>query len=317
MTSDADIPIIGLADLWSPDRARRAAVAAEIGAACRGLGFFLVRDHGVAPAVRDGAFGAARWFFAQSAADKEACAIEQSPHNRGYVRLGAETLDPASGQADAKEAFNIGLELAADDARVLAGEPFRGVNLWPDAPAFRSASLAYFEAVWALGVRLHSAFALDLGLEEPWFAPHFNAPMATLRMLRYPPGGDGFGAGAHTDYGSATLLATNGAPGLQVRTRAGAWIDAPHAPNTFIVNIGDCLMRWTNDVYVSTPHRVRAPDIERLSIAFFLDPNPDSMITPLPPCVTAERPPGYPPIRAAAYLAERLDATYAHRAADP
>jgi isopenicillin N synthase-like dioxygenase len=81
--------------------------------------------------------------------------------------------------------------------------------------------------------------------------------MATLRLLHYPappPGSDPqTGAGAHTDYGNLTLLATDDVGGLEVRTRAGEWIEAPVVPGAFIVNIGDCLMRWTNDVYVSTP----------------------------------------------------------------
>jgi isopenicillin N synthase-like dioxygenase len=88
-------------------------------------------------------------------------------------------------------------------------------------------------------------------------------------------------------------------------------------PGAFIVNIGDCLMRWTNDVYASTPHRVihKAPR-ERLSLAFFLDPNPDAVIAALPACVSGERPARYPVTTGAAYLRERLDATYAHRASN-
>ncbi len=315
------IPVISLADLDSKDRAARERLAAEIGAACRGPGFMIVTDHGVPQGLRDGVFDAAKAFFAKPNAVKDALSIEHSPHNRGYVRLGGERLDPQSGAVDSKEAFNIGLDLPADDPRVLAGEPFRGVNLWPEDASFREATLAYFNAAWDLGVRLHRAFSIDLGLpDENWFAPHFTAPMATLRLLRYPAGGDSgeIGAGAHTDYGSVTLLATDGVAGLQVRPRDAKaygrnWIDAPNVPGGLVVNIGDCLMRWTNDVYVSTPHRVLAPPAERLSIAFFLDPNPDSDITPLPSCVSAGRPAAYPPINGADYLAERLNATYDHR----
>jgi isopenicillin N synthase-like dioxygenase len=84
-------------------------------------------------------------------------------------------------------------------------------------------------------------------------------------------------------------------------------------PNAFFCNIGDCLMRWTNDIYVSTPHRVRIPDSERHSIAFFLDPNPDADVTVLPACVTDDRPVKYPPTTGAAYLTERLDATQEFR----
>ncbi|WP_372890948.1 isopenicillin N synthase family dioxygenase [Rhodosalinus sp.] len=284
-------------------------VAREIGAACRGPGFFLLTGHGIAPALIEAVFAQAARFFAAPEAEKVPLSILANPHNRGWAAEGAEALDPASGQADRKEAFNIGLDLAADDPRVLAGEPFRGVNLWPDQPGFREAMLAYYDAALALGVDLHRAFARDLKLPEDWFAPHFSAPMATLRLLSYPaaqgtPGE--IGAGAHTDYGSVTLLLTDGEPGLQIRPRGAGWTGVPHLPGAVIVNIGDCLMRWTNDTYVSTPHRVLPPERARRSVAFFLDPDPEARIAPLP----GTGAPKYPPVTGAAYLRARLEATY-------
>jgi isopenicillin N synthase-like dioxygenase len=94
----------------------------------------------------------------------------------------------------------------------------------------------------------------------------------------------------------------------------GGWIAAPHVPDAFICNVGDCLMRWTNDVYVSTPHRVvNRGGRERYSVAFFLDPNPDAEVACLPTCVSATQPARYPPIAGADYLRGRLDATYSFR----
>jgi isopenicillin N synthase-like dioxygenase len=96
----------------------------------------------------------------------------------------------------------------------------------------------------------------------------------------------------------------------------GDWLDAPNTPefrNALICNIGDCLMRWTNGVYVSTPHRVARPVAERYSIAFFLDGNPDAVVEPLASCVSPERPAKFPMTTVGAYLRERLDATYQHR----
>ena len=118
------------------------------------------------------------------------------------------------------------------------------------------------------------------------------------------------GAGAHTDYGNVTLLATDGVAGLQVRRRDGQWLDVPTLPGAFVCNIGDCLMRWTNDVYVSTPHRVAAPEQERYSIAFFLDPNPDALVQAIPSCVPAGEAPRYATVTAAEYLQQRFAATY-------
>lgn len=110
------------------------------------------------------------------------------------------------------------------------------------------------------------------------------------------------------------MLATDTVGGLQIRRRDGVWIDAPHVPGALICNIGDCLMRWSKDVYVSTPHRVASPNAIRYSIAFFLDANPDALVECLPSCQSAERPARYPPITSAQYLKSRLDATYASRA---
>jgi len=157
---------------------------------------------------------------------------------------------------------------------------------------------------------LHRAIALDLDLPEHYFAPYLDEPLATLRMLRYPGGGgDGIGAGAHTDYGSLTVLYSDGEPGLQVQPRDKDWIDVPSIPGAFIINIADCLMRWTNDIYVSTPHRVKIPKNTRRSLAFFLDPNPNAVIEALPGTGDAK----YPPVTGAEYLKMRLDATYSEK----
>jgi isopenicillin N synthase-like dioxygenase len=310
------IPTIDLSDLGRSAEFDQH-LAREIGAAARGIGFFAVTNHGVPAELVASMVAAARRFFRRPAGEKQALSIRHSPHNRGYVGLSEEALDPSRG-ADVKEAFNIGLDLAADHPEVLAKAPFRGVNLWPDDTDFRRTALAYFDAVWRLGVRLHHPIALDLGLDPGWFDASLDAPLATLRLLRYPPaapGGEAAGAGEHTDYGNITLLMTDDAGGLEVKSRDGVWIAVPHVPGAFIINIGDCLMRWTNDVYVSTPHRVThtAPR-ERISLAFFLDPNPDAAIEALPTCVSPSRPARYRATTGAAYLKERLDATYAHRA---
>ncbi|TVP72656.1 MAG: isopenicillin N synthase family oxygenase [Rhodobacteraceae bacterium] len=284
--------------------------ARALGATCRETGFFLLTGHGIAPELIAQVFGQAQGFFALPETAKRPLSIASNPHNRGWAYLGSESLDESSGQIDRKEAFNIGLDLAPDDPRVLRGEPFRGVNLWPDLLEFRPVMLDYFNAVWGLGVALLEPVARDLGLPPQHFAPHFDAPMATLRLLSYPAasGASGeIGAGAHTDYGALTLLLTDGAPGLQVRPRGGDWQDVPHVPGAFVVNIGDCLMRWTNDIYVSTPHRVLPPPRPRQSVAFFLDPNPDAQITALPGTGAAK----YAPTTGAAYLQSRLSATYA------
>ncbi len=280
--------------------------AHALGKACRETGFFLLSGHGVDPDLITRVFSASDQFFALPEAEKAALDMRNNPHNRGWVAFGAERLDDKSGQPDQKEAFNIGLDLAADDPRVLANEPFRGVNIWPDLPGFSETLLEYYDAVLQVGLNLHRAVAQDLGLDPQYFAPHFEVPMAFLRLLHYPAGQHGIGAGAHTDYGSITLLLTDGEPGLQVRPRGGDWMDVPDIKGAFVVNIGDALMRWSNDIYVSTPHRVLPPKHERRSIAFFMEPSPETLIAALP----GTGAPNYPPIRMGDYLRARLDATH-------
>ena len=289
--------------------------ASLIGDAARNVGFFYVAGHGIDPALIETVFAGSARFFALPVEVKQRQSIQRSAHNRGYVAISEESLDPTK-PADLKEAFNIGLDLAATDPRVVAGEPFRGVNLWPEIPGWRETILTYFDEVWAVGMRLHRAIARDLGLGSDFFEDKLDQPMATLRLLHYPPqpeapAKDQIGAGAHSDYGNITLLLTDEVGGLEVRKRDGEWIAAPHVPGAFICNIGDCMMRWTNDVYVSTPHRVvNRGGRERYSVAFFLDPNPDVQIACLPTCASADRPPRYAPITAADHLRARLDATY-------
>jgi isopenicillin N synthase-like dioxygenase len=307
------LDVIDLAGLGLQDPAAVRRVAAELGRACRKVGFFYIRNHGVPDALMSGMFACSEAFFAAPRAVKDALAIKRSRHNRGYVGIATESLNLV--QADLKEAFNIGLDLPADDPEVLAGKPFRGVNLWPQTPNFRDTALGYFHALWRLGLDLHLAIAGDLGLPPNFFADKFDRPMATLRLLHYPPRdadqGSLPGAGEHTDYGSLTILLTDDAGGLEVRRRDGAWIKAPPIPGAFICNIGDCLMRWSNDTYVSTPHRVTSPPRrDRYSVAFFFDPNPDALIECLPGCSAPGQLPKYPPILAANYLTQRLVATY-------
>jgi isopenicillin N synthase-like dioxygenase len=307
------LPIVDLASSRENDEVSLTRIAAEIGAACRDVGFFYAINHGVDKKLFAEAFTQSHCFFALPLADKRRLAIEKIGGNRGYSGLLHEALDPARGP-DMKEAFNIGLELASDHPELIAGKPFRSPNAWPGLPGFRETLLAYYDACAALGARLHRAFAKDLGLKPDFFTDKFDRPMATLRFLHYPAPSRGSdpktGAGEHTDYGNLTLLATDDVGGLEVRTRAGQWIAAPVVPGAFIVNIGDCLMRWTNNVYVSTPHRVvNRSAKERYSIAFFYDPNPDAIVETIPSCLREGEVKRYPPILAADYLKMRLDAS--------
>jgi isopenicillin N synthase-like dioxygenase len=314
-TATGAIPVIDLTGFRSGDRGAFERVAVELGSAARGIGFFSIVEHGIPLDLIAAAFAEARWFFALPASEKERISVRNSKDYRGYVRIGEETLDPTKAP-DVKECFNAGPDLSASDPDVVAGKPFAAVNQWPDSATFVATLKAYHAANLDLVVRLHRALAFDLGADETYFDARFSHAVGILRLLRYPPhpgtfDGSQYGAGAHTDYGNLTLLAQDATGGLEVRARDGAWIAVPPIAGAFVCNIGDCLMRWSNDVYVSTPHRVvnRAGN-ERFSIAYFGDPNADALVACLPSCLAPGEEPTYPPVTYGDYLRARYDETY-------
>ncbi len=115
----ATIPVIDIAPLVAGDTGGERDVADQIGKACRDIGFFYITGHGVPPALRLSVFHTAAKFFTGPAEIKEAAGFLGPGGNRGFIRLGGEALDPGK-PPDVKEAFNIGLDLAADDPDLLA-----------------------------------------------------------------------------------------------------------------------------------------------------------------------------------------------------
>ncbi len=311
-----EIPTISLAGLRSGRRTDLERIGAEIGRAARGIGFFSIVDHGIDPALLEALYAGSRAFFALPQSEKEALTVANSTAYRGYVQIGEETLDPTKAP-DVKECFNAGRDLAADDPDVLAGTPYHAVNQWPALPGFRETFVAFHAAALDLIRHLQRAIAIDLGADEQFFDQHFTDAIGILRLLHYPPhpgtfDGTTYGAGAHTDYGNVTLLAQDETGGLEVQGRDGTWIAVPPQPGAFVCNIGDCLMRWTNDIYVSNAHRVvNRSGRERFSIAYFGDPNQDALIACLPSCLAPGEQPKYAPITYADYLTMRYAATYA------
>jgi isopenicillin N synthase-like dioxygenase len=181
----SEIPIIDVSPLATGDARGAAKVAAEIGAACRDIGFFYVAGHPVPPSLMSEAFAASAAFFDQPDTVKRSV-LYAAAGNRGYVPMKGEALNP-SRPADLKEAFNIGLELLPDDPELVAGRMFRAQNLWPGVAGFRDTMLSYFDACHGLGRLLHRAFAIDLGLAPDFFEDKLDRPMAVLRLLHYPP----------------------------------------------------------------------------------------------------------------------------------
>ncbi|KLT39575.1 Clavaminate synthase-like protein [Cutaneotrichosporon oleaginosum] len=315
-----------MTDAAHPDPARRRAVAAEIRAACLNQGFFYratFKNHGVSRDVVDAAFGQSHAFFGLGEEVKRSIDISKSSNFRGFMALQTESHD-STGKGDYHEAFNLGLDpsLAPDSMGVGRDSKLQhGENLWPEAEMwdgaaqFKSATLAYYSAILALGQRLFPLIALALDLPEDFFSDKIQHPAAIMRLLFYPALGAAEpipGIGAHTDFECFTILKQDDVPALQVANRRGEWLDAPCIPDTFVVNIGDQLARWTNDIFVSTRHRVLAtPDRDRYSIPFFFGCDHDVVMHPIPTCVSADRPNRYEVMTAGDYVHQRLSEVYA------
>jgi isopenicillin N synthase-like dioxygenase len=292
------------APLTPSDPSARQAVADQIADACLTVGFFYLVGHGIAADLRDAAFAASAQFFQLPGEAKQALSWASADSNLGYVGLGRESLNPGQG-ADWKEAFNIGSELNLANP-----------NRWPaDLPGFRETMLAFYQSANGLAAEVLQALALALQLPADFFVKHHQLPVHTLRLLHYPPLAQDLAAGCvrageHSDYGSITLLFQDCQSGLQVKTSAGEWIEAPPYPEAVLVNLGDLMQRWTNDRFRSTPHRVVMPaagQSSRYSMALFCDPDPQTLVMALPGAESARR---YPPITAGEYLKSRLQATY-------
>ena len=277
------LPIIDMSALFGGDQAARAAVAAAIAAACEDDGFFYVIGHGVAPGALQRLETEARAFFDLPTAEKQTIAMAQGGAAwRGWFPLGGEL---PSGRPDNKEGLYLGEQLGADDPRGVAGWPLHGGNLWPAAaPGLKPAAEAFFDAATTAAAALMQGVSLALGLDDQYFARHYlQKPTRLFRIFNYPPTPpEAWGVAEHTDYGLLTLLAQDGAGGLEVRARAG-WRTAPPIPGALVCNIGDMLERLTGGRFVSTPHRVvNRSDRPRLSFPFFYDPDFTAEMTPVP-----------------------------------
>ncbi len=318
---------ISLAGLPSAGLAGKRDIARRIDAALKEIGFFVITDHGVPATLIDETVATANAFFDRPIDEKMRVRSEVQGSPRGYIPFGLETLSYSSGETsppDLKEGFGMGPDRVDRAKAVLAGlDPTYTPNRWPDRPDnFQPVVKTYYAAMEALTNDLMELFAIGMDLDPAFFVSRFSDHNSTLRLFNYPapaqpPAPGQLRAGAHTDYGALTILLGQDRPGgLQVRTPAGDWIDARVPPYAFIINIGDLMMSWSNDTWLSNVHRVVNPPLEagpvsrRLSIAYFCNPNDDLLIECLPTCCI-DRPAKHPPFRAGEHRYRKIEATKA------
>jgi isopenicillin N synthase-like dioxygenase len=320
IAGDTTIRVI---DLEAPD------APTLIDAACRHTGFLVVTNHGLDQAVIDDAWAAATNFFDLAVADKMAVAMPYPGYPYGYAPVQGERLAASLGDdtpPDLKETFSMGpvdrpAHPPADAAEAFVYEP----TPWPPAlPEFQPAMEAYYSAMSDFVARIMALFAEALQLPSNFFDARIDRHTSALRVLNYPalleaPMPGQLRAGAHTDYGTVTVLRADDAPGgleVLVPTPAGEqWTAVPLVPGSVIINLGDAMARWTNDRWRSTLHRVVTPPApvaatsRRQSIAFFHNANWDAVIECIPTCLGAGETPRYTPVTAGEHLMSKFRST--------
>ncbi|MCU1503860.1 MAG: 2OG-Fe(II) oxygenase family protein [Ilumatobacteraceae bacterium] len=298
------VPVIDIGPFIHGSDADREVVAAKIAHACEEIGFFQITGHGVSEEFIQSVYDASRAFFDLPEEDKEVAAQPAPDQVRGWSAVGKEGLSYSLDEkapGDLKEKMDMGpFDVPDSDPYFHSDEagPHFAANVWPSAmPELRPLWESYFAAMSEVSRQVMRIFAVGLGLDIDYFEDKIDRHISMFRVLNYPdqpeaPLAGQLRAGAHSDYGSLTLLRQEQRPGgLQVMTKNDGWMDVPAIPGALVVNIGDLMAEWTNDRWVSTLHRVvnppreQASDSRRISLVFFHQPNYDAMIECLPTCL--------------------------------
>jgi isopenicillin N synthase-like dioxygenase len=304
------VPVIDVAPSLSGDPEGLSSVAWEVHKACRETGFFYVRNHSVPEDLMHGQLAWARSFFALPADDKFKLDFSASSRRLGYEPFMRQVLDEGS-SPDLKESYMYRQPFIGD------GED--GDNRWPgNFRGFREQMTAYRRAIGGLALHLVRCVARSLDLRADYFDDGFRPASCSVRLLHYPPqkrtgARNQLGAGAHTDWGALTVLLQDDCGGLEVRNAAGGWIRANPIPGTFVINLGDMMRRWTDDLYQSTLHRVlnNVSGRDRYSVATFCGPHESYRVECVPTCRPADRAPHYAPCTAGEHTRQMAAKTYA------
>ncbi len=283
------------------------ATAAELRYANEEVGFYFLAGHGISNDLIEATYEAAASFHAQPMEAK--LALKANAETVGYMPIKGSITKTSKVNVNTKPNLNEAffLKRESEEAALQRGRPPGHRNQWPqDLPQFRVATLRYMQAMEDMGRRLVPIYARALGLPATFFDEAFKTPEMTLRLSHYPHTevleDNEFGVAPHTDGNFITFLPANPVNGLSVRMKDGTWFDVPYMPDVFVVNTGDTLARWSNDVFVSTPHRViNRSGGKRYAIPFFLNANSDTMVACLDTCQSESRPPKYEAMTVAQY----------------
>ncbi len=321
------IPVIDISPFKTGDQTVRKEVADRVAQACTDIGFLVISGHGVPSSVIKNMVATTKTFFGYEVAEKNKSARPRPEIIRGYGGMESEGLAFSQEEEtppDLKEVFDVG-PIDVPNTEYFRGPAAGGHfadNLWPAKPSnMRELYTDYFHRMESLTTDVMHIFATALELPADYFDSKLDKQISILRANYYPrlsrpPRAKQLRGGEHTDYTAFTILWQEITPtvGLQARSLDGEWLDVPAIEDTFVINIGDSLMRWTNDKWISTPHRVIAPPFEiarehdRLSLVYFVQPNYDAEIKCIDSCQSPERPAKYPPVLNGDYLYSKFSA---------
>lgn len=315
------IPVIDISPFKDSDATARKCVVEKVAQACVEIGFLIISGHGIPSSTIQKIVTTSKTFFALDPKEKSKVARPRPEIIRGYGGMESEGLAYTQDEQtppDLKEVFDVG------PTDVPNTEYYRGVaagvhfadNFWPGNPSdFRDIYTDYFHRMEGLSLDMIHIFATALDLPINFFDTKLDRHISILRANYYPklsrpPQAKQLRGGEHSDYTAFTILWQERTPsvGLQARGPRGEWLDVPAIDDTMVINIGDSLMRWTNDKWISTQHRVVNPPFEiarehdRLSLVYFVQPNYDAEIKCIDSCQSADEPAKYPPVLNGDYL---------------
>lgn len=295
VTKYADVPIIDVSPLFSGEIEKKKQVASQIDEACRGSGFFFVKNHGIdLQSLLD-----VTSRFHATISDKERYELAIAAHNKDNAKQIRNGYSPPVQDKKPFENFCfLNPEFTVDHPAIKTGLAGHEVNVWPDESkyiGFREFQEAYYKSVFELSMKILQGFALALGKEESFFESHATASgtLSSVVLIRYPylenyppvqvaSDGTKVSLGSHKDVSLITVLFQSNVQNLQVETGEG-YLDIPASGDCFLVNAGSYMDYLTNGYYRTPVHRVKFANAERLSIPFFLNLNYESAIAPFVP----------------------------------
>ncbi|RAR06477.1 hyoscyamine 6-dioxygenase [Stemphylium lycopersici] len=311
-------PILDFSRFYQTDAASKQQLVDEVRDCCLHNGFFQITGHNVPIDLQNKMMDWNKKFFNLPLEEKNKVnkgtsistlldgtsslltpysADTTNTWNRGYELLKSQILEEGT-SPELKEGYYIGDEISKTHPYFLNKKLNSGPNMWPspttlpDVEDFKATSLKYYALVVQLAKEILKVLALTLDLPDTYFDAYATDAVATMRLLHYPsqppdsPAKLTRGIGAHTDFGCITILLQDRVSGLQVYDYATSdWLDVQPTPGAFVVNLGNLMMRWSNDRYISNLHRViNVSGQERYSIPVFFSGNPDYVVKCLPNC---------------------------------